>query len=375
MRKRFIRIIFIAVLCIVPVWMIFSKDRTFSDNENRYLSSFPKITFASIMDGSFMEDFETYMTDQFPARDACIVLKTNSLRLMGRKEMNGVYLGEGGYLIAGENEFDADRAEEIMNSVNTFADSLEGVNVKFMAVPDSISIYEDKLPYGVKSTQKSMIDAMYSMLSDKVDKIDIYDTLYENRTQKLYYKTDHHWTVEGAYLAFKEFASAEGLTVNDSDYETYCVASGFKGTQASNSGVYTSDDVVNICVPKESEGTYVVNYVEDTRKTTTLFDEEKLKEKDKYLVFMGGNYSQVNIATTAGTGKNLLIIKDSFANCFVPMLTPYYDNIIVVDPRYFYDDIYEAAKRNSITDVLFLYSVNSIVKDNSLADVLEPDKM
>ena len=220
-----------------------------------------------------------------------------------------------------------------------------------------------------------MIDAMYSMLSDKVDKIDIYDTLYENRTQKLYYKTDHHWTVEGAYLAFKEFASAEGLTVNDSDYETYCVASGFKGTQASNSGVYTSDDVVNICVPKESEGTYVVNYVEDTRKTTTLFDEEKLKEKDKYLVFMGGNYSQVNIATTAGTGKNLLIIKDSFANCFVPMLTPYYDNIIVVDPRYFYDDIYEAAKRNNITDVLFLYSVNSIVKDNSLADVLEPDKM
>ena len=372
MKKRFIRIIFIAFLSFVPLWMIFSKDRTFSEKENRFLAAFPNPSLESVLDGSFMKDFETYMTDQFPQRDACIVLKTNTLRLLGQKQMNGVYLADDGYLIAEENEFEADKVNKTISSINGFAGNLDGVNVNFMAVPDAVSIYEDKLPYGVKSTQKSMIDTMEAMLSDRVNVIDVYDTLYANRTSKLYYKTDHHWTVEGAYLAFKEFAAAEGLSANDSDYETYCVASGFRGTQASQSGVYTSDDVVNICAPKDSAGTYVVNDVEDTRKRATLFDEAKLDEKDKYLVFMGGNYSQVNIATTAGTGKNLLVIKDSFANCFVPLLTPYYDNIIVVDPRYFYDDIYNVVQRNSITDVLFLYSVNSIVKDNSLSDVLVP---
>ena len=85
---------------------------------------------------------------------------------------------------------------------------------------------------------------------------------------------------------------------------------------------------------------------------------------------MGGNYAEVDISTTAGTGKNLMIIKDSYANCFIPMLTPYYDKIIVIDPRYFYDDIYTIAQINKVNEVLFMYNVNSFVDDNSLRDII-----
>lgn len=184
----------------------------------------------------------------------------------------------------------------------------------------------------------------------------------------MYYKTDHHWKTKAAYYTFRQYAAYKGITpVN---YNFYDVTGSFQGTQSSNSGVYSTYETVTIGVPDNSIGTYTVEYVKEGKKTTSLFDDSKLKEKDKYQVFLGGNFAQVDITTTAGTGRNLMIIKDSYANCFIPLLTPYYDKIIVIDPRYFYDDIYTLIEAYGISDVLFMYNVNSYVEDNSLEDIL-----
>lgn len=371
MKKSASRIITIIFLCLMPVWMFASKDVKFSEKENRYMATFPKISAETVKNGSFMTDFETYLTDQFPVRDACIALKTNTLRLFGQRRINGVYIASNGYLIAGEEEFNEQKVEELTKSINKFAANLDkDVDVNFMLVPNAVSIYEAKLPYNVKSTQRDTMDFVKDNLSDKIRFVDVYDTLKDNVSQQLYYKTDHHWTTRGAFAAFMDYAKAVGLDTDSVDYDFMSVAGDFQGTQASNCGIYSSYDNVNICVPRNGEGSYVVNYIEKTEKKATLFDESKLGEKDKYLVFMGGNYSEVDITTNAGTGKNLLVIKDSYANCMIPMLTPYYDHIIVVDPRYYYDDIYELVRGSGITDVLFLYNVNSYVTDNSLEDIL-----
>ena len=87
-------------------------------------------------------------------------------------------------------------------------------------------------------------------------------------------------------------------------------------------------------------------------------------------MFFGGNYSRIDISRANAEKKNLLLIKDSYANCFVQFLLPYYRNIIIIDPRYYYDDIDKLVHDNEITDVLFLYNVNTFMEDNSLADVL-----
>ena len=110
------------------------------------------------------------------------------------------------------------------------------------------------------------------------------------------------------------------------------------------------------------------------RKTAVLYDLEKLKEKDKYGVFFGGNYGMVDIRTTADTTERLLIFKDSYANCLVPFLTPYYREIIMIDPRYYYGDIRQVIKENKITGVLYLYNGNTFVGDNSISGVLSDDE-
>ncbi len=370
-KKNPVRIITILFLCFVPIWMIICKDRNFSQKENRYLASFPKLSIASIQSGSFMDDFETYLTDQFPLRDACVSLKTTALRIAGERMINGVYIAKDGYLIAKENEYDKSDLKELLTSVNDFAERNSDIDVNFMLVPNASSIYEDKLPYNIQSGEKSTMSYIEKRLSENIDYIDVYDSIEENKSVGSYYKTDHHWTTRGAYQAFKKYASENDLDTSDVDYSFYTVTGDFQGTQASDCGVYSSHDTIEICVPDGAEGNYILNYVENTTKSASFFDESKLAEKDKYLVFMGGNYSEVDVTTSNDTGKNLLIIKDSYANCFVPMLTPYYDKIVIVDPRYFYDNIYEIIDNNKINEVMFLYNVNSFVTDNSLKDVLD----
>ena len=104
---------------------------------------------------------------------------------------------------------------------------------------------------------------------------------------------------------------------------------------------------------------YLVSDSDDQEQRPTAYDKKALKEKDKYQVFFGGNHAQVDITTTNDTTKRLLIFKDSYANCFVPFLIPYYN-----------DNVETLISGKHITDVLFLYNMDTFLTDTSIAGVL-----
>lgn len=371
MKKYCVRMVVLSVLVGVLLWMAADGDRGFSEQENRNLAQFPEMTAESIFSGAFMSEFEIYLADQFPARDACIRLKTAIRRAAGQKLIDGYYLAKDDYLIPEESVCDWRRVEELIGLINEFSGRFDGINVSFMLAPTAVSIYADKLPYTADVSQTETMALIEAGLDSTVSYIDLYPVLYADRETELYYRTDHHWTTRAAYGAFVQYAKSLGIAVADDGYVFYPVTDEFQGTCASGSGIYETLDVIEICVPVDSEGSYVVNYVEEMKKTATLFDGSRLELKDKYQVFMGGNHAQVEIKTNAGTGRNLLLIKDSYGNCMVPMLTPHFDKIVVVDPRYFCGDIGEVMQINRINEVLFLYNVNSFVTDNSLDIMLE----
>ena len=113
----------------------------------------------------------------------------------------------------------------------------------------------------------------------------------------------------------------------------------------------------------------IVNYVNESKRTTSLYDSSKLETKDQYGVFLGGNTSLIDIRTVSTSQKRLLVVKDSFANSFIPFLAPYYREIVVVDPRYYSGTIEDIMSSYRITDALFLYSGNSFFTDNSISGV------
>ena len=120
----------------------------------------------------------------------------------------------------------------------------------------------------------------------------------------------------------------------------------------------------------QPEVDYKVVYADTNAITATLYDKSALESKDHYTVFFGGNHPRIDITTTVENQRRLLIFKDSYANCFVQFLIPYYERIILVDPRYYYDDISILMKQSGVTDVLYLYNLDTFLSDTSLSDVL-----
>ena len=64
-----------------------------------------------------------------------------------------------------------------------------------------------------------------------------------------------------------------------------------------------------------------------------------------------------------------MVIKDSYANSFVPFLIPYYREIVMVDPRYYYGNMRKMMKSEDLDEVLFLYNANTFFADTSMAEV------
>ena len=174
---------------------------------------------------------------------------------------------------------------------------------------------------------------------------------------------------------FRELCLSWGFEKTAKDinknFEFHKISTTFEGTLASTSGVHDTQDEIEICLPKNSEGTYVVTFESSGEKTASLFFPDKLEQKNQYEVFMGGNYDKVIIDTVCPSGRNLLLIKDSYANCMIPMLTPYFSKIVVIDPRYLTDSLESIIKENDFTHMLFLYNINTLLEDNSLVPCLE----
>ena len=97
---------------------------------------------------------------------------------------------------------------------------------------------------------------------------------------------------------------------------------------------------------------------------------ENLNTKDAYTVFGGSNHPYYTIETPTESEEILLLMKDSYANCMVQFLYPYFDQIVMIDPRYYYENAQPLVTQQAITDVLYLYNCDTFLTDASIADVL-----
>ncbi len=350
----------------------YMPDRELSKIENRVLAGMPELTLSGVLDGSFMKDFESYLSDQFPFRDEAIYIKSFTERLWGKTEENGVYIGKGGFLFDEPTAYSKKKMTALAKKINALTKKNGKLNTVFALVPNSSYIYSDKLPDNLKlSNQKNQIKDFYSRLDENILTVDTVSSLLKAKNiSEVFYRTDHHWTTRGAYSVFLQVAKKLNFSVNKKNYEFHTVSTHFEGTLKSKSISQRVQDRIEVCFPKESQGTYYVEFSGGAKKRASLFFEDKLKEKNQYEVFLGGNYAKVTVTTDLLEGKKLLVIKDSYANCMLPMLTPYFSKIVILDPRYMTENIQQVLNEEDFTDLLFLYNANTLFADTSLASVL-----
>ena len=349
-------------------------DREVSRQENRILEQKPRFSLGSAADGTYMEKYEAYQSDQFAGRDTWVEISTNLELLMGRRESNGVFKGKEHYLLEKPESDQGANVQETIQAVCAFAQRNPGLEQYFLVAPNAAEIWKDKLPaFAVTEDQKEQLERLREALPETVVWIDAYGALEAHREEELYYHTDHHWTSLGAWYAFEEAKKTMELDETCTEVLTpLAVSDSFNGTLSAKSGYERSlHEPIYVYFSDENSGTRaVVHNVEKGEKRASLYAPEKLKEKDQYSVFLGGNSPLLDIRTTSQSPEKLLIFKDSYANCLIPFLVPYYRQILVVDPRYYYGDVQTLIEENQVSSILFLYNANTFFTDNSLSGVL-----
>ena len=364
--------IFLLSLFLVLLVNIIAPDREQSDQENRMLDTMPKLSLTGVLNGDFMEQWEKYLSDQFAGRDTWRSLKVSLDQLGGARKENDIYIGKDGQLMEDIEVPDDGRLEANLTAIRDFAETYEDIPVTMMLVPDAACILNDSLPaFARVEDQRQMFSMAERKLGDTVNWVDTVSILNNHKSEKLYYKTDHHWTTQGAFYVFQDAAETLGIEGDVSDdFVSYTVTDSFNGVLAASSGVGLDEmEQIDIYAPTGGDDDVVVNYVDEGRKTTSLYDSSKLETRDKYGVFLGGNTSVVDIRTVSTSQKRLLVVKDSFADCFIPFLAPYYREIVVVDPRYYSGTMQDIMDSYRITDALILYSGNTFFTDNNISGV------
>lgn len=371
-QEQLVGIIFILILFLFLIINIIVPNKEKSVQENRMLATKPKFRLSSLISGDYDEKFEVYMDDQFVGRDMWRKLKVMVDRIGGSRLENGVYIGTNGQLLEQIEVADENHLAANIKAIKSFSESQSKIPVRMMLVPDAANVLNHSLPALAKpEDQTQMFSMVRKDLGDSVEWIDVSTELNKHKTEKIYYKTDHHWTTLGAFYAFQAAAPSLGIEGDLSGkYVSYAVSDSFNGMLASKSGVNLGEkEQIDIYVPTEEDTDLIVDYVDEGKRSTSLYDSSKLKEKDQYTVFLGGNSSLLDIRTVSTSTKRLLLVKDSFANSFIPFLTPYYREIVVVDPRYYSGTINDLMDSYRISEVLFLYSGNTFFKDNNISGV------
>ena len=377
MRKKYrnaLAIVFVIFIFGFFIINIFNKDMEFSNLENRSLAKMPTFKIDRLIEGRYTKNYEKYKNDQFFMRDTFIKLKSEIDVLLGKKENNNIYLCSDGYLIEKFLEPNKESLEKNIRAINEFSNKHSEIKINFMMIPNAISIYNEKLPrYVSESKQVEYINNFSNKLDRNISFINPYNYFIENKEEEIFYRADHHWTTKGAYYGYLALCDKMNLKKNEeSYYDIELVSNDFKGTLYSRSLFdINKEDEIKVYIHKNEDDEVIVNQLEEKKVIPSLYDSLKLGTNDKYGVFLGGNKPIIKIQTTAKYNKKLLLIKDSYANSIVQFLTPYFEEIVMVDPRYYYGDIEELIKEEKFSEALFLYNANTFFQDNSLYGVLE----
>ncbi len=363
MKNKLLPIVFCSFLAIISLLTVILPKKTKSENEKRMLKTFPEFSVSSVMDGTYNENLESYVADHILLREQLYGINSYVNCLLGMNGRNGVYADSNGYLIAAATPLNEEKAEKNIGFIKKFADKIN-VPTTILSVPTKGYILQNNLPDGFCEYYD---DFIFDKLAENgLSVIDLREE-FKASDKQLYYYTDHHTNSNASLVMYKSVCDKMHLEYKPFELaETY---SDFYGTAYSKSGLWLAKpDTVEIYKPLNASDFSVL--VEGKDEYKSMFFEDKLDTQDKYEVFLGGNHGLTKITNNSvKNGKKLLIIKDSFANCVTTMLAENFEEVYLIDPRYYTKSTQELIKETDFTEVLFIYGVENLASSSDISKI------
>ncbi len=392
-------------VCVVFLCLIFGlglafwlcPDRDFSEDENRSLQTLPSLSLEAWLDGTLTQDFTTYCSDQFPLRSDMVCLRSLYDLALGRGESGGVLIGKGGqqavrlfdaWLSRTERAADTDYFDRAhiaasAQALGTLNQTLakQDIPLYVMLPPRTIDVAISAFDY-----PPALSDALHDTLAEELDRagVEQVDLTADLRAryeagEYVYYRTDHHWTTRGAYLAYAAILDVMGRGAEVIPAESFTVRTvpDFCGTTYSRSGMFfTAPDTLEIW-QAESDACYAVSDRDGQVLMHGFIDESYLAGKDKYGAFLSGTHSLLTITQIAPdplspeTGSprpRLLVARDSFASSVIPFLARHFD-IIAVNLSGGMTDLSELAATYDCDAVLVLCNLENAITSDCLREI------
>ncbi len=380
--------LFTAVTLAIPITTAVLPKQERSENENRTLQKFPDIVNHTKMDkaenlsdavdaikwdyltvrdeASWMDDFETYFSDHLAGREDWVRVRNRIETLVGKKEINGVYTLDN-QMIQVFDEYDEDIVDTSIRNMELFAQNHPDIQVSFMLAPTAQELFSGEIPsYAGYLSEKSFIDECYKKLSS-ITAIDCLSFISGHKNDYVFYRTDHHWTSLGAYYAYCAAAKTLGYSSYGLDsFNIETVSSSFRGTLYSKTlDNSVTPDSIDYYMLASGEPNVKMTVYDGTTETVydSMYVRSYLDVKDKYSSFTGSNAPIVTIETDVNNGKNLLLIKDSYAHSLVPFLSKHYSKITMVDMRYISTDLNNLIDIGEYQQAMFMFNAVSFSTD------------
>lgn len=363
--------VFLIFIYGMALWFLFAPKTDYSSSEKRYLQEFPETSVENIAGGEFGSEFESYFADHFPSRNFWVGFNAYYNLEIGNNGASGVYKCDNGYLINKPVSTD-NKVEKNTNAIVKFKDNVD-VPITVMFAPSTGYIADDVLPtvHDEYNDDTYFESASKTFENNGIAFVDLRETFKEayNNGSQLYYKTDHHWTTEGAYTAYAQLCknlATEPVAKESLNVEKY---DDFYGTTYSTSGFWLTDpDTVEVWNNPENTDNIKVTITEGTEvnEYDSMYFYDHIEEDDKYPVFIDGNHALTEITNSEAEGGTIIVIKDSFSHCLAPFLAENYSKVILVDMRYYKQSVSNIVAQEKPEQILVMYGIDNFATDTDI---------
>ncbi len=266
--------------------------------------------------------------------------------------------------------------------LNTLADVFPSQKVYAMVAPLATEFYLPAKASKASNPQKPFIYSIRDRLSPKVKFVDIYDELRKHKKEDIYLRTDHHWSPLGGYYAAKKFAETAGVPFRGLDAYDTNVLKNFVGTMYGYSKDISvknaPEDFVYYTPNQVTYDSEFVSYflnknfkiIRETKPyKSSFFKKFKDGSGNAYLTFMGSDQAFVKVKTSTPGNRKVLVIKDSYGNAIPGNLFYSFNEVHVIDFRYFTHNLKEYVAKNGITDIVVCFNVFNAYSSGSASKV------
>ncbi len=355
---------------------IATPDKAVSEMENKTLTQMPTIDFSKVTSANvvsivntYFNSYTNYAKDQIAGRDAWIsAYSFVETAVFQKTDIGQIYLGDDDMMFTKTVELLVSEETTFPNNVAALAALSEAYPgmVSAMIAPTSALIYDENVPDNAPMLDMdAMIDEVVAAgEAAGVNMVDVRDTLTDHQDEYIYYRTDHHWTTLGAQYAYEAYCESLSMEPFDTSAYNAVEVADFYGTHYAKARTWNA--VADTLTYYELDNQLTIyNIVGANRvevaSVSDMYLYENFDAYDKYGAFMQGN---AGYSSLAGDGEgSILIIKDSYANCFIPFLTANYAQIDIIDYRFYAYSIDPLVAENEYSEILVLYNIDSFKSD------------